>query len=158
MVLVMGGCSVTPEPEETTPAFATEEEAFAAAEQTYRAYVDAVNERRADQDPSPAPEDFLTGVALQDEVDSARQLSERGWSIHGENVLAETAPVRAETPYDSIEMWACIDVSKTTVRDETDADITPPDRSERIPITIELTLVGTTYLISRTAGADDTEC
>lgn len=158
MVLLMGGCSVTPEPQETAPAFATEEEAFAAAEQTYRAYVDAVNDRRADQDPTPAPEEFLTGVALQDEIDSARQLRDRGWSIRGENALAETALVRTEPPYDLVAMWACVDVSKTTVRDASDTDVTPPDRIERIPIAIELTLVGTTYLISRTAGADDTKC
>ncbi|MFG6445965.1 hypothetical protein ACFXQA_11915 [Microbacterium sp. P07] len=40
----VSGCAAPPEPAEPTPTFATEEEAFAAAEQTYRAYVDALNQ------------------------------------------------------------------------------------------------------------------
>ncbi len=38
------GCQPDPAPSPTGPAFATEEEAFAAAEETYRAYVDALNQ------------------------------------------------------------------------------------------------------------------
>ena len=47
LMLTLAGCT-TPEPTDPTPtptsAFASEEEAFAAAEATYRAYVDALNE------------------------------------------------------------------------------------------------------------------
>ena len=43
-VCVMTGCQPEPEPSPSAPAFATEEEAFAAAEETYREYVDALNQ------------------------------------------------------------------------------------------------------------------
>src|SRR3546814_3928687 len=38
------GCVGTPEPRETTPTPLSDAEAFAAAEETYRAYVDALNQ------------------------------------------------------------------------------------------------------------------
>ena len=41
---LLAGCVGDPGPVETTPGFASEEEAFAAAEETYRAYVDALNQ------------------------------------------------------------------------------------------------------------------
>src|SRR5688500_5990965 len=41
---LLAGCAGDPEPAETTHGFASEEEAFAAAEETYRAYVDALNQ------------------------------------------------------------------------------------------------------------------
>ena len=47
LAIVLGmatGCQPEPEPSPTGPVFATEEEAFAAAEETYRAYVDALNQ------------------------------------------------------------------------------------------------------------------
>ena len=48
LALVTGvatGCFAQPDPEpESTPLFASEDEAFAAAEETYRQYVDALNQ------------------------------------------------------------------------------------------------------------------
>ncbi len=44
VIAVATGCRPEPEPSPSGPAFATEAEAFAAAEETYRAYVDALNQ------------------------------------------------------------------------------------------------------------------
>ncbi|MFE1645307.1 hypothetical protein ACFM35_07010 [Microbacterium sp. P01] len=41
---VLSGCIGQPAPAESTPLFSSEDEAFAAAEQTYRNYVDALNQ------------------------------------------------------------------------------------------------------------------
>ncbi len=41
---LLSGCTGEPAPVVSTPSFATEDEAFAAAEQTYRNYVDALNQ------------------------------------------------------------------------------------------------------------------
>ena len=38
------GCGTPTDPAEPTPVFTSEEQAFAAAEETYRAYVDALNQ------------------------------------------------------------------------------------------------------------------
>ena len=44
LVAGMAACQPEPQPTPGGPVFATEEEAFAAAEETYRAYVDALNQ------------------------------------------------------------------------------------------------------------------
>ena len=45
LAVLMSGCAADPSVEPTpTPTFANEDEAFAAAEATYRAYVDALNQ------------------------------------------------------------------------------------------------------------------
>ncbi len=43
VMMTTTGCFAQPDPE-PTPLFSSEEEAFAAAEETYRAYVDALNQ------------------------------------------------------------------------------------------------------------------
>lgn len=61
-----------PSPSPSTTGFANEEEAFAAAEATYRAYVDALNARREDPESPVDPRSFLSGHALEADIESQR--------------------------------------------------------------------------------------
>ena len=54
-------CQPEPSPSPSAPAFANEEEAFAAAEETYRAYVDALNQVDLSD-----PGDFRGCICLDD--------------------------------------------------------------------------------------------
>lgn len=136
----LGGCAPAPEPSPTpTPAFASEEEAFAAAEEVYRAYNDAVNaERRGDE--KADPRDFLIGLALEGDTDARRVLASEGVTISGDGEVAEFTPLQAEFESGtvSIQVMVCLDVSGTAVLDENGVDVTPPDRQSRVPLRVTL--------------------
>lgn len=152
---LVSGC-VAHDPDPTpTPLFATEEEAFAAAEETYRAYLDVVNAQR-DGDMNADPRRFLSGRALQNEIDSHSRLQELGLSVSGTTVLSafigskfETGPVRP-----SITAELCIDSTNTRVMDEHGHDVTPSTREEVTDLEVEFGAYadGLHITASRTGG------
>ncbi|QTV80967.1 hypothetical protein [Microbacterium sp. NIBRBAC000506063] len=84
-----------PEPEPTpTPLFSSEEEAFAAAEEVYRAYIDAMNDSRAGEE-DINPNIFLTGVALELDREARATAESMGVRLVGERVVDSIVPVEA---------------------------------------------------------------
>ncbi|PVW03452.1 hypothetical protein DEA06_13090 [Microbacterium sp. Gd 4-13] len=140
MVLVMGGCSVTPEPEETTPAFATEEEAFAAAEQTYRAYVDALNQVDLSD-----PETFEPVFALT--TGELNTSDRRGLSTYhadqvaksGESTITDLQRESADLENGIIHFSVCLDVSTVELTELSGESIVDPDRVpvQSLRVTVE---------------------
>jgi hypothetical protein len=162
VVVMLAGCAPTPAPTPTpTAAFASEEEAFAAAEETYRAYTDAVNQVNF-SDPST----FEAVYAL---LSSASEASTR-------KVFSEfhAAKVRTTgfTQYDSftgtsaelttgiISATVCVDVSDVDVIDESGASIVSPDRPARQPmlITFERARGDGSLTIASQDPGDDVTC
>lgn len=155
VALLATGCMPEPAPTPSPTGFASEEEAFAAAEETYRAYVDAVNARREDPTSEPAPTDFLTGSAYNDEIDTQQALEERGWRIQGETHVVSIEGVGASV--DTTKVAACIDASGTRVLDVSGADVTPLDRHVRLSVLVAVSPISGRLLI-KSAIASDSEC
>lgn len=155
VALLASGCTPEPTPTPSPTGFASEEEAFAAAEATYRAYVDAVNARRADPTSEPDPTDLLTASAYNDHVETQRALEERDWRIEGATSIASVEHL--STTSDTIELSACIDASQTRVLDSVGNDVTPPDRDERLIVNVTVTSGPTVLAISRSIAVDS-EC
>ena len=91
-----GSGSPTPSTPDPTPTpsptgFASDEEAFAAAEDTYRAYIDALSARQTG-DESVDPLDFLTGQALEDAINSDRQLELEQLELSGPITVTSIEP------------------------------------------------------------------
>lgn len=155
-MLALGGCDGSPAPAASTPPFASEEEAFAAAEETYRAYVDALNARRHDSSASPSPADFLTAAALEADLSAQEQLRENGIRIAG------------DTRVDAFEgrSWdgtagtslVCLDATDTQVLNDEGVDVTPPDRELRSTLRIGFVLSAPRVLISSTESAGESIC
>ncbi|MDA4893824.1 hypothetical protein PFZ55_43900 [Streptomyces sp. MS2A] len=135
--MALGACAPTPASDPTpTPLFASEEEAFAAAEATYRAYIDAANRERAG-DRTADPQAFLRGEALEEAIDARRDLRERSVTLVGESAVHEVQGISAQLEGNgSVKSHLCLDVSDTSVLDSTGADITPSSRSPRILLAI----------------------
>ena len=75
-------CQPEPAPSPSGPVFANEEEAFAAAEETYRAYVDALNQvDLSDPETFEAVYAWTTGEANASERKTLSQMHADGW--HG---------------------------------------------------------------------------
>lgn len=155
-VLVASGCSAAPAPTEPTPLFSTEAEAFAAAEATYRAYVDALNERRKGDSPRIDAQKFLIGQALEDDLATLRALDSEGVRIVGDSAIAGFTGL-SDSP-SKVRAVVCIDASDTTVEDELGNDVTPMDRTEETSLDVTFVVVGRDLLISESVTSADDSC
>jgi hypothetical protein len=131
------GCSPTPAPTPSpTPAFATGDEAFAAAEKTYRAYIDASNAidlrnpRTFD-----ALDSFTAGSYRADERKSLSKAHAQGYSSSGAIAIDWFEGARLED--DKVFAVACNDVSQTTLADSNGTSLVATDRPSRYALSIE---------------------
>ncbi|MGA1827204.1 hypothetical protein [Microbacterium sp.] len=150
LVLVVGmttGCQPEPAPSPSGPIFANEDEAFAAAEQTYRAYVDALNQRRSDASSTPDPQSFLTGQALEVDIDTQQHLDQAGLALTGITEIASVSPVESRPDIGFVKVDVCLDSSGTRVVNDAGADVTPPDRQPISLITVDFLSVRSGLLI-----------
>ncbi|WP_261393693.1 hypothetical protein [Microbacterium esteraromaticum] len=128
---MLAGCSPQPEPTPTeTPLFASEEEAFAAAEETYRAYVQAVNDSRLDDSSSFEPVfELLTGSALTAERETTSLYHAEQLSRTGDTTFDSFSPL--ETDGSRVVANLCIDVSEVELLNAEGQSVVPADRPPR---------------------------
>lgn len=149
----LAGCTPDPAPQPTpTPLFASEAEAFTAAEQVYRDYVEAANARRTGT--SAEPESFLVGNALEDDISSQRLLEERKVHVTGNNVLTEFRGTAFDSRTSSVEAGVCLDVSASRVISQDGADITPADRDSLVSIRVRMVSIGASLKISESTPSE----
>lgn len=149
-------CAPTPAPSPTpTAAFATEAEAFAAAEEVYRAYNDAVNGQRQELS-SEDPQEYLTGLALESDIDANRILEQNGIRIEGDG---EVSSFRGKfTGVGTLTADICLDVSETRVIDANGLDVTPPGRPTAVALEVEFVTASKEVRISSSLENADAEC
>lgn len=152
-------CTPGPEPEPAptkTALFSSDEEAFAAAEETYRAYTDAENDfrRGGTQD----PQDYLTGSALQGYIDGVRLLDEAGLSLEGDIAVVSFTgtPGSVDGRGRHLSATVCLDISQTTTHSATGGEI--PDRPPVVAQEIEMTWFAEGFRISEEAEGDVERC
>lgn len=137
LAVVMSGCTGSPAPTPSTPTPLTEEQAFAAAEETYRAYVDALNQVDLSDPETFEPVYALTtGEANADFRKSFSQMSADGWTVDGVSVPTVVEPGEATST--SASLLICIDVSAVTVVDHHGQSQVHADRRDVQPMTIRL--------------------
>jgi hypothetical protein len=138
VALMVSGCSGSPEPVGTTQGFATEEEAFAAAEETYRAYVDALNQVDL-SDPATFEPVFAltTGDANANTRQTLSEMHANGWTVVGNSLPATVEPVDYVRP--AVTLAVCLDVSDVEVVDAGGESVVADDRGDvqSVLVTIE---------------------
>ncbi|MEV7607998.1 hypothetical protein AB0N61_00795 [Microbacterium sp. NPDC089320] len=151
-----------PDPEPSpapTAAFATEEEAFAAAEEVYRAYNDAGNARiRGEAEPNPQA--FLEGVALENDVDAQNSFREWGLRADGEAIVTSFRGTEANVDdrVATVTSVVCIDVSALRVLNADGVDVTPADRGDVVSQLVQFTGDQARLRISVESSADGASC
>ncbi|GAA1524263.1 hypothetical protein HD600_000056 [Microbacterium ginsengiterrae] len=158
--VALSACGPAAEPTPTpTAAFASEEEAFTAAEETYRAYNDAGNARR-DGLATPNPQDFLLGSALEGDIEALNQLRESGLRLDGrvELELFDGISVSLTEHPPQVVGLVCLDASQAVVRDSHGDDVTPPERASKVAQTVTFIAVGDDLLIAAEELAEDPRC
>lgn len=153
---MLSGCAPQPEPEPTpTALFASEEEAFKAAEETYRAYTDAQNKDRAG-DEVAKPQRFLISKALEAQLSSDREFREQGIAVVGSTTVADFAGVEADISAGGTSVIAnvCIDASELRAIDSEGADVAPADRAKIVGLSVTFKEVNEQLLIAETATSE----
>jgi len=151
------GCSPAPTPTPSpTAAFASEEEAFAAAEETYRAYVDTVNLERQSGETEQSTE-FLTGDVLESEIDARNELAASGTHLEGDTRVTSFSGESSEAD-GSIEANACIDISSVRAIDKTGQDVTTAGRSDIYAVRLHFVNTSKSLLLSSYEVAPDIAC
>jgi hypothetical protein len=144
LMLTLAGCT-TPEPTDPTPtptsAFASEEEAFAAAEATYRAYVDALNDvDLSDPETFEAVYALTTGEANAGERRSLSTMHADAWSVSGDTLVRSVEPGPVSADPDAVVLAVCSDVSGVEVSDANGASVVAADRPSLQATTVTLVL------------------
>ena len=145
----------TPAPTPTASGFASEDEAFAAAEETYRAYVAETNAYHAGV-AGADPLRFLTGELKRTNSELLDEMRELGVRIEGETSVVSVTPLSAEIVAQSavVTIEVCLDETDRRVLDADGDDVTPAAAPDRYPAEVELTTVDRDRLVILRHAAD----
>lgn len=145
-----------------TPLFATEEEAFAAAEETYRAYVDALN--RVDLADPETFEDvyaWTTGEANAGERESLTEMHAKGWTVAGDSQVQSVWLDYAELDDSRVRIEVCLKVSAITLIDANGTSVVETGRPDVQSIIIDFeseTKTSTGLAIVAANGGEPEKC
>ncbi|MFJ4165482.1 hypothetical protein ACIPY5_07990 [Microbacterium sp. NPDC089698] len=141
-VIGLSACTPVPAPEPTpTPLFASEAEAFKAAERVFRDYVTAENALQGG-DQSAKPELYLTGDALSRDIESKRASKANGTKVEGATKIARFTGESAGLANGAVRAAVCLDVSTTKILSSQGEDITPGSRPTLVSLDVRFLSVG----------------
>lgn len=157
---VLSAC--TPEPEPTpapTAAFANEEEAFAAAEEVYRAYIDALNSIDSTDTSTFEPLFELSSGSFE-KADSKNLsvIHAEGHKIEGASVVVSFRGERSTPKLDEIQAVACLDVHNVKVTDAAGHSLVSPNRPDVYALNLTFVEHEGSLLIDAADRADDSTC
>ena len=148
LALVLGmvsGCTPQPQPSPSPTSFATEEEAFAAAEETYRAYVDALNAvDLSDPETFEGVYAWTTGEANAGERKSLTGMHADQWTVSGRTVVQRIQLGEYNRSEGAVSIDVCADVSAIEVLNDAGDSVVSPDRPPLQASTATLQVAQTT--------------
>lgn len=154
LAVALTGCAAPLPPPGPTPGFTSKAEAFAAAEKTYRAYVDALNEvDLSDPETFEAVYAWTTGEANAEARTTFTRMHADGWVVEGQSeptvIDLHTDTVR------KVRLAICLDVSGVKLTDDSGRSVVTDDRPAVQSMLVTLTLAPqseTNLLIADFAG------
>ncbi len=163
--LVIGvatGCRPEPAPSPTATGFANEAEAFAAAEATYRAYVDALNQvDLSDPESFEAVYAWTTGELNASDRKNFSAWHADGYSKSGDAKVATVARTSARGLAGDefeVDLDVCYDVSAVDVRDIDGQSVVATDRPDvqRLTISLVASETPTDLAVESISGSEST--
>ncbi|MDR6875629.1 hypothetical protein [Microbacterium barkeri] len=157
----LAGCVPEPAPTPTPTGFASEEEAFAAAEETYRAYIEATNAVILSD---PKTFENVYEWAVEKENAELRELFSQmhadGWTVTGETKYDTFSGVSFSTDGGRTVAMLCLDVTDVDVVDAEGISLVTEERLDRQPLEVafEHASTRTGYAIAESDVAGDYEC
>ena len=147
VALVLVGCVPTTTPaspapkSSTTPVFATEAEALAAATEAYAAYVRVSDEILADGGKNPERiEQVSSGQALDGALSGYSDFRQQGLHSVGDSKIDHVSLQKfsrdSATGENLVSIYACLDVKGVDVFDQTGASVVSSQRPSRQPFQV----------------------
>lgn len=160
LLSLLGGCAPEPSPVPTpTPAFTSEAEAFAAAEEVYRAYLEAFNDIDLDDPATFEPVfSFATGDFQEADRTTLSELHAEGYSFSGTTELIFFEPLESSPRLDTLTAIVCVDVSKSDVTAADGLSVLPESRPDVNPLLVRFVSSGSTVLIEHADRHQESEC
>lgn len=157
---VLSGCAAPPDPEPTpSPMFSSEEEAFAAAEEVYRAYWGAhVFVDYSDPTTFEYLLKQLSGDLQATERKSLSRAHAEGYTRHGEPTVVSFTGVKVDA--DTGTMWAhaCIDLRGVAVYDRDGMSLVADDRADTLALEVEFSMINNPLTVKGSNAIEDPLC
>ena len=151
VVLTLTGCiQSTPQPTapptpSATPVFASDEEALAAAEAAYAAYLEVSDAISADGGKDVARlMDHVTDAEFARSVEQFQAFEATGNHTEGTTAFDSTTLQRFDDR--EVTVYLCLDVTAVRIVDGQGTDVTPADRPGRLPLEVTLQIDESTHL------------
>ena len=145
----------------TTPVFASDEEALAAAEEAYRAYLAVADQIFAEGGADPARlADVATGDQLVADIAGFDEVRNLGQHSVGETHFRDTVLQRYDpaTKDHAVTLYLCEDVSQVDVFDATGVSIVSADRPAFVMYEVAFDFAPTTTLLVSDKQAWEAGC
>ncbi len=129
-----------------TPVFASEEEALAAAEESYKRYLrvsDAIAAEGGTHPERLSP--YVTPEELRRANEDFGSLQSATRHMQGESKFDSLTLQRQDAQ--EIVVYLCLDVSEVRVIDAGGSDVTPASRVDRVPLEVAFALDGSELLL-----------
>lgn len=153
------GCAPEPAPTPTPTGFASDDEAFAAAEATVRDYFDASNVVDL-SDPRTFDAVFALTTADQNAFDRKRysEYSAEGYVLSGTSNVISTRPSSWDPAQEIAVVETCLDVSSLDLKKSDGTSLVSSDRPDKQSLEITLKASSRQFRISSIAGSDQPSC
>ncbi|BDZ37750.1 hypothetical protein [Microbacterium suwonense] len=127
----LAACTPEPKPTPTkTALFSSDEDAFKAAEETYRAYTDALNDVDTGDPKTFEPVMYwASGQASTALKKSLSELHAENVSLVGDTEIVTVTGIATDTNAGTVSLHICADVSNTDVIDSKGASLIPEGRA-----------------------------
>lgn len=157
---LMVGCSPEPKPSTTpTAAFASEEEAFAAAEETYRAYNEALNQLDStDPDSVEVLFQFTSGAFEADDRETFSMLQAEGLTLAGDSEVIFFEGATTQDHFSKAIALVCVDVSNVDVTNAAGESKVNPNRADINALDVTFVLDSGKMLIDSAIRVGDDAC
>ena len=149
-----------PEPEPTeTALFASDEEAYEAAEETYRAYTDALNDVDTSEPASFEPIlDYTSGDFGARERENLSTMHAEGFVLSGTAAIQDFDGREVSADRSEVTARICIDVSGVDVTDADGQSIVSPDRPDVQSAVVTFIASGGRLTIAHATDEDPSTC
>ncbi|SDG99972.1 hypothetical protein [Microbacterium sp. 77mftsu3.1] len=159
LVTALAACApaAAPKPSPTPTGFASKEEAFAAAEKTYREYVDALNEVDL-SDPATFEPVFsvMAGSAVENERKTLSEYHAEKMTVEGQARITKLEPLEWMPEDGRAKLGGCLDVSEIDVVNPSGKSIVSDSRPDvqSVLITLESDIRTRAFKIVSLDGRD----